>query len=1059
MHNKPLVIKLIGVPETTWNGAPVALPRRQARALLYRLATEQQPVTRGALLLLLWPESDESSAGRNLTRLLSYLRGALPDPNILQKSRAGVLLNPELTTSDTLDFSQHIAINDESAWEAAAALVRGPFLDGFALSGSYEFDNWLSTFQQKIERRYLTALSNLVAAKSAAADYPTAIRYARQYLEIDDLAEEIHRQLITLYGITGQRSTALRQFEQCLVVLERELGVEPLPETRAAYEAVRAGVQPELPPTVPKSEWTTLPGLDLPLIGREASWEEVARAYGRFNNGGVILISGAAGIGKSRLMQDFATAQNGLVVTGNSFADGQTLPYQPLVQALRQALPLQTRWRHAAPIWMAEASRLLPELPSHFPGLPQPVEVEAQQAQARMFEALTQLFLSLAADGPVLLCLDDIHWADDATYGWLQYATTRLSGSNLCILAAYRVHEQGRVREWQRTLDRVNLMTAVQLEGLSESAVAGLLQQTGGGPTAPEALAARIHAATGGNAFFILEIIRELMGTGQLADPPADLPLPATVRDAVLRRTDRLTPLARQILEITAVLSPLLSFAVIGATAGRDELETADSLEELTARQLLLADGDHFHFHHILAREAIYLNINDWRRQLLHRRAAKTLAQLPNQEDTGLTAAIATHFESAGDRVQAITYYRQAAAAAKAVYAHQEAISHLNRAIDLANEISEISDASDILPQLHEALADNLSISGEFAAAEEAYHAALALAPEDEPLKLADLERKVAATLPPQQREDEAETVYRTALLRLDKRPSKATHLQWQSLRLNILLGLLDVFYFQQRSEAMAELKEQTQVLVDEVGTAEQQSHFYSRLNRITLLQNRYRAPAENVALAQTALAYAQESDNPHLIARQQFHLGFHMLWHGSLDGAEEMLQQALAAAIELGDSWLQDQCLVYLTILYRLQGNIDQVRAHLSYLGKISRQVGYDSYIGVSQANRAWLQYRAREWQQALNQAEAAVAKWDSTAYPLQWLAYWPLLAIALRQKRLPDAIAAAQAMLDTEQQRLDEVEAVLGAAVAAWQSNDEATAQSHLVTAVELAAQSGYL
>ena len=172
------------------------------------------------------------------------------------------------------------------------------------------------------------------------------------------------------------------------------------------------------------------------------------------------------------------------------------------------------------------------------------------------------------------------------------------------------------------------------------------------------------------------------------------------------------------------------------------------------------------------------------------------------------------------------------------------------------------------------------------------------------------------------------------------------------------------------------------------------------------------------------------------------------------------MLLQALVDAKELGDSWLQNQCLVYLTILFRLQGNSAGVETHLSQLVEISQQVGNSMYIGVSQANTAWLHYRAGEWQQALIQAEAAIASWVDTMYPFQWLAYWPLLATALWFDRPADAIAAARAMLDSEQQQLpDEVNEVLDLAVAAWEAGDEAPARLHLERAAELAAQHGYL
>jgi len=116
--------------------------------------------------------------------------------------------------------------------------------------------------------------------------------------------------------------------------------------------------------------------------------------------------------------------------------------------------------------------------------------------------------------------------------------------------------------------------------------------------------------------------------------------------------------------------------------------------------------------------------------------------------------------------------------------------------------------------------------------------------------------------------------------------------------------------------------------------------------------------------------------------------------------------------------------------------------------------------YIGVSQANSAWLHYRDREWSQAQTQAEAALATWAETAYPLQWLAHWLLLAIALRQNRLPDAYVSAQAMLDPGQQQLpDEIEAVLKTAVAAWESDDKEATHTKLGRALDFAKQQGYL
>jgi len=1036
-----------------WQGQPLTLPRRQARALLFYLAAEQPPVPRDQLTFLLWPDSSESTARRNLTRLLSYLRNTLPHPDLLVTPQTAVALNADLIELDTVQFSKGCTANEIKGWESAVPLYRGRFLDGFTLSDSPEFDQWLSQTQRRYERTYLDTLHKLVMTHSENGDPSAAIRYAQRYLATDNLAEDVHRHLINLYAAKGDRSAAVRQFEQCAIFLERELGVTPLPETRAAYESARDGSPAPSLEIMPKPEWMTLPGLDLPLVGREEAWQSLAAAYRRCQTGGVIFISGEAGVGKSRLMQEFATAQSGLVLTGNSHTTGQALPYQPLVQALRQALPLRDRWGQTLPIWLAEVSRLLPELRTCFSDLPPPVEIAPQQAQARLFEALVEVFRSLASGSPLLLCLDDVHWADEATVSWLEYVTKRLTGSNICLVATYRSHRAAALAEWRRALNRSRLVAPVRLAGLSELAVAKLLHGIGLDDITGQTLARRIHFATGGNAFFVLETIRELLETGQSVDHLVDLPLPQTVRDAVLRRAARLTPLAQQLLAVAAVLPPYLRVETLAEASGRGELETVNTLDELLAHQLLQVDGDEFQFQHDVARQAVYEDIAPWRRRLLHRRAAAASVKLSAAKDAGLLATIAHHFEMAGDIIQAIDYYRQAATSAQQLYANQETVSYLQKGLELSESLPE---AAPLLPELYESLADNLTITGYFALAEETYRAALSRIPESERLWRAELQRKLAETLPPQQRSDEAVTFYHAALTLL----AEQTDSDSKKARLSALLGLMAALYYQLRAAAMVELKEETQALLDEIGTAAQQAQFYSQLSHMALLNERYQLSAETVALAQSALTYAQQAGNIWQIAHHHFELGFTLLWHGDLVGAEAVLKESLQMAGELGDQWSQTQCLVYLTTVCRMRGDAKQMSLYLPRLATVGQTVGSPFYMAAFQANTAWLHYHNGQFSAARKEAEAAASTWQNSPYPFQWLAFWLLLALNLEDAKLPAAITATRAILDPSQQKLpDDINTALEMVVQAAEAGNTETIQADLQHAVELARSYGYL
>jgi hypothetical protein len=177
----------------------------------------------------------------------------------------------------------------------------------------------------------------------------------------------------------------------------------------------------------------------------------------------------------------------------------------------------------------------------------------------------------------------------------------------------------------------------------------------------------------------------------------------------------------------------------------------------------------------------------------------------------------------------------------------------------------------------------------------------------------------------------------------------------------------------------------------------------------------------------------------------------------GDLDGAEATLHEALALAGQLGDLWSQTQCLVYLTILYRLRGDAARVGAYLPRLLEAGQSTGSPYYLAVVHANRAWLHHRDGNISAAQEEAQAALSAWEDSPYPFQWLAQWVTLALALREDALPAAVAAAQALLQPNQQRLpDDLAEALAIAV---QTAESDAAQAHLARAVKLARNYGYL
>jgi DNA-binding SARP family transcriptional activator/predicted ATPase len=722
----PLYVQLLGAPEITWLSRPYTVPRRQTRLLLYRLAAEMEVVSRDHLLLLFWPTKPEATARRYLTHLISSLRKALPHPDLLLTDSSTVSLNSRLATSDCIAFFQLADQEDATAWEKAASMVGGPFLHGSALAGSPDFDSWQTVLQQRVERIYLRTLTKLVAAKRERGELTAAIQYALQYLATDELAETIHRQLIILYAAIDEREAAMRQYDACVRVLERELGVAPLEETRAAYEAVLHGEGIQERPTlekVPGPLWRTLPSLELPLIGRDEEKRRMDAVLAGASSGGAIFISGEPGIGKSRLMQAVATGQEAMILLGYCRQATLSLPYQPLVEALRAAVPYPEFGAGVKPVWLAETARLLPELKDRFPHLPEPVEVTPPQAQTRLFEALAQVMLGLAGQRKLLLCLDDVHWADETTLSWLQFIAPRLPQSGLTLLATYRSNEAEPLAALLRASQRSSTMTDVWLGPLSERDVAQIIDQVSAGTTPPD-LAVRIHQMTGGNMFFVLETVRDLWEQELLEDPPQSLPMPVSVLETVQRRVGRLNPLARQLLDAAAVLVTNLTFEVIQATTGRSDLEIADGLDELAHHQLLLVEGDGFGFQHELVKTTVYQNLTPWRRRLLNRRAGDALAVVFGRDLEPVSAQIASHYDEAGYFKSAIRYYQRAANYALRVYANHEAVQYYEKVLALIESDASDEDSSEALVlqiQVSEGLGQVLRRLAYYERAEQAY--------------------------------------------------------------------------------------------------------------------------------------------------------------------------------------------------------------------------------------------------------------------------------------------------------------------------------------------------
>ena len=695
-----LRIYLFGGLTVTWEHLPLPpIPGPVNRSLFAYLATyRDRPHTRDLLAGTFWPDLPDDVARRRLSQALWQIGKALAPHPVLVADRDTVQLNPDLPLwIDVEEFRGHKAECGAERAESLAQcagcieLYAGDFMAGY-------YDEWAFREQERLRVQFLAELEDLADGHKRLGDNERALTYARRLAIEDPWREEAHREVMRLCHILGRDGEALRQFEICRQALAEELEVEPSPETAALAAEIAAGADvgeiPHLPAAPRPGPLVLLERPDqVPLVGRQAERAELVRHLDLAvaGSGGLVLLAGGAGVGKSRLMQEVArdAEWRGIpVLWGHSCELSAPLPYQPLVEVLHEA-----DLEHLPAIWKGELGRLMPEL-----GVAGPEEVtipaapEPQEEKGRLLEALSRAFLALGEAGPHLVVLEDLHWMDVASFDALRALLPRLRQSRLLIVCTLRPEELAELPTASQSLaalEATRIPRWLELDPLTVTETESLIQRILALSQPTEAFSQRLHAGTEGNPFFVTETLRALVDEGLLFRDQegewtmpwdealgdyAELPVPRSVAQSIERRLAFLPAPVRGLLDLAAVVGREIEFDLWLAAGEGDEETTLAAAEELARRSLLVEANAvlGYRFAHDTIRRVVYENLSQARRRRWHREVASALEALhPRQVE-----ALARHYRLAQDWSKAVGYALQAGARAQAVYANQQALDH-----------------------------------------------------------------------------------------------------------------------------------------------------------------------------------------------------------------------------------------------------------------------------------------------------------------------------------------------------------------------------------------------
>jgi DNA-binding SARP family transcriptional activator len=986
-----LRVALLGPPRVERDGAPIEVDTRKAIALLAYLAVAPERHGRDAVAGLLWPDYDTEHARGALRRTLSTLNKAV-GPGWLAADRTTVGFARTSFFLDVARFEELLAgcrghgHPPEAACPAcveplteAARLHRGDFLAGFGLRDSTSFDDWQYFQAERLRRELAGTLERLAQALIGQHRWDDAVDAARRWLVLDPLHEPAQRQLMRIYAWSGRRGAALRQFQACQRVLEEELGVEPLEETVAVHEAIQANRLPPPPAPTPEpgppvarppvgersrspdGEGSAVhspppvPAPPAPLVGRAAEWAALLDAYaGVGPDGRLVVLEGEAGIGKTRLaaeLADHARSQGASVVVGRCYEEETGVAYGPFIEGLRGALAGAPGPQALAGVprhWLAEATRLLPELVEAYPDLPDPGPLDGPAAGRHFFEGVSQVLLAACAgpggsggppgwspggsggtggppgwspggSPPGVLVLDDLHLADEASLDVLAYLVHRLKGRPLLVVVCWRseqVPAEARLRRLAAEARRAGQGSLLQLRRLDAAGVAELVSAVA---PARAGAAGLLHERTEGLPFLVLEYLAAVGDDGEL---PALLP--GGARDLLAARVRDVGHAARQLLATAAVLGRSFDVDTARAASGRSDEEAVAALEELAARGLVHeVAGDVYDFGHGLVRDLVYEQTSLARRRLLHRRVGEALAagargRRPQEPPA---ASIARHLELGGAVAEAAGYHRLAGDQARAVFANREALGHYRAAVELGHR-----DAAG----LHAAIGDLETLLGNYDAALAAYLAAAASAPEGERWVI---EQKLGAVSARRGDWDAAERHLAAALAGLGPGGTEGRR----------------------------------------AGLAADRS----------LAAHRQGRDAAAEQLANDALALAVEAGDPDALARAHGMLGMLGVARGDHDGARRHLEHSLTLAEALPDPSARVAALNNLALAHRATGEVDQAVAYTRIALELCTRQGDRHREAALHNNLADLLHLGGHHAEAMDHLKQAVALFAEIGEP----------------------------------------------------------------------------
>jgi len=636
-----------------------------------------------------------------------------PEDTLLLAEGSVIQFNPKVEISLDVETFLHETRSGASAEEIkhALSLYTGDLLEDI-------YDDWCISERDRLHQAWLETLDRYSQILQETGKVNEALGIVQKWVNAEPFDENAQRRLMRLYALTGERAKAIQVYHNFSQSLAQELDTEPLPETQALLQSIQNGqvlvekentsrtAHPLVRATIP------LPQLfpALPFIGRQNEMASLEQAYraAAAGSGRLILVTGEAGIGKTRLLQEYlALHPNMSQLQSACYELDSMVPFAPLRQALENSSLLNNLAKtQMPPTWATTLISILPELGQHFSYENLPAH---QVDGVTLREALVNFIIHLSEtcqNPPLHLILDDLHWADTPTWELLASLTRRVLSTPLLIIGLFRVEDLPAERQsLLRTIQRSDSLWTLDLPRLTPNETADLARHLNPQEASNTIFVQRLFQETEGNPFFIVETVRALQESGGMQIPAPLTSIPNSIQRVIEARLDRLSPDSREALASAASIGRSFNYPLLQEILGATSENIIAYIEEWLQRGLVLEGKQGYDFRHDKFRQVAYTGLSRARREYIHGRIADVLEHAIPPVDV---ATLAHHYARSDQPLKALPYLTQSGEQALRLRSYHEARQFGLQAVNLLGQLPgprQRSERIDINLQLAQAFA------------------------------------------------------------------------------------------------------------------------------------------------------------------------------------------------------------------------------------------------------------------------------------------------------------------------------------------------------------------